>query len=79
MRAAARGELAAPLAQVGEAEDRIDEIAVGRELERIDARFAERRAQRRFPALGRLREARAETAVVGVDEQLLARLGVLDR
>ena len=43
--AAAGGELAAPLAQVGEAHDRVDEIVVGRELERVDARVGERRAQ----------------------------------
>ena len=43
--AAARRELAAPLAQVGEAQDRIDEIVVGRELERVDAGVGERRAQ----------------------------------
>src|SRR5207249_6879557 len=46
--AATAGELAAPLAQVGEAQDRIDEIVVGRQLERVHAGLAERRSQRLF-------------------------------
>ena len=53
--AAAGGELAAPLAQVGEAQDRVDEVVVGRELERVDAGVAERRAQRRPRAARRPR------------------------
>ena len=77
--AAAGGELAAPLAQVGEAHDRVDEVVVGRELERVDAGVAERRAQLLLALLRRRREALAEAAVVRVDEELLAGLGVLDR
>ena len=44
---AAGRELAAPLAQIGEAQDRIDQVVVGRELERVDAGVAKRRAQAR--------------------------------
>ena len=75
---AAGRELAAPLAEVGEAQDRVDDLVVGRELERVDAGLAERRPQRLLPPLGGGGEAAPEEPVVRVDEELLAGLGVLD-
>ena len=42
--AAAGRELAPALAQVGEAQDRVDEIVVRRQLERVDARVARTRS-----------------------------------
>ena len=73
----AGGEAAAALAHVGEAPDRVDQIVVGRKLERVDAGVAESGAQLGFAALRRGGEALAEAAVVGIDEDLLAGLGVL--
>ena len=66
------GEPAALLLQVGEAEDRVDQVVVGRELEGVDAGPGEAFTQGGLaPLCGRL-EALAKARVVGVDEQLLA-------
>src|SRR4029079_4306209 len=73
----ARGEPAAALAHVGESQDRVGQVVIGRELERVDARAPEARAQARFAGLGRLGEPLAEAAVVRVDRQVTARLGAL--
>src|SRR5438046_3058455 len=54
--AATRRELAAALAQVGEAQDRIDQVVVGRKLERVDTGDPERRAHRLLAALRRVLE-----------------------
>ena len=74
----AGGEPAAALAQVGEAQDRVDQVVVGG---RARARRRRRRGSAaRSSASRRSRgggEALAEAAVVRVDEQLLAGLGVL--
>ena len=48
---AAGSKLAAALAKIGKAHDAIDELAVGRELEHVDSRLAERRAQLGLAAL----------------------------
>jgi hypothetical protein len=56
-------QLTAPLAQVGEAQDGIDQIVVGGELEGVDARAAERRAQFGLAPLCRRREAPAKAAI----------------
>src|SRR5437763_6883590 len=74
----ARRKLAAPFAQIGEAQDRIDEIVVGAEFQRIHAGLAKRRAQFFFALFGRRREALTKTAIVRVDEKLFAGFGVLD-
>jgi hypothetical protein len=73
----AGGELGAALAQVGEAQDRVGEVVVGGELERVDAGVAEGLAQLELAAARELGEALAEAPVVRVDEELLAGLGVL--
>ncbi|MBS1216774.1 MAG: hypothetical protein H6R20_1748 [Proteobacteria bacterium] len=65
-------------AQIGEAQQCVDEVIVGGELQRIDACFAERGAQFDLARARQLREALAEPAIVRVHEHLLARLGVLD-
>ena len=75
--AAARGELAAPLAQVREAQDRFGEVVVGGELQRVDAGALEGAANVVLALPGGLRVALAEGTVAGVDEELLAGLGVL--
>src|SRR5262245_33799902 len=69
--------IAAPLAQVGEAPDGVDQVLVGGELERVHPGIGEARAQRRLAPLGGGGEALAEAGVVRVDEHLLAGLGVL--
>jgi hypothetical protein len=73
------GEPAALLLQVGEAQHRVDEVVVGAELEGVDAGAGERLAQLRLALLGGGGEALAEALVVGVDDDLLAGLGVLHR
>src|SRR5262245_31877217 len=70
--AAAGGEQAPPLAQVREPQNRVEELAVGRELERVDAGPAEGGAQLVLASLGRGGEAPSKAAVVRVDEHLLA-------
>ena len=72
------GKLAAALAQVGEAQDRVDQVVVGgraRARRRRRRRSASRSAASR--CCGRGGEALAKAAVVRVDEELLAGLGVL--
>src|SRR4029079_2330910 len=75
---AARCQLAAALAKISEAQNRIDQVVVGGELERVDSRNAKRRAQFGLALRRRGREAFAKTLVVRIDEQLLTGLGVLD-
>jgi hypothetical protein len=70
---------AAPASQLDEAADLLDEVGVGGELHRVDARFAERIAQQRFALRRSGREALAELRIVGVDEELLARLRVAEQ
>ncbi len=72
-----RGELAAPLAQIGEAHDRVHQVIVGGKFERIDAGVAEFGAQVLFALLRRRRETLAKAAIVRVDEQLFAGFRVL--
>ena len=76
--AAAGRQLAAPLAQVREAQDRIDQIVVGGKLQRVHAGVAKGRTEARLAPFGSGREAPAEAAVVGVDPCLLTGLGVLN-
>ena len=74
------GEPAAALAQVGEAQDRVDQVVVGGQLERVDAGAARSAvAQLCLALLGGRGEALAKAAVVRVDEHLLAGLGILHR
>src|SRR5690242_7989769 len=72
-------EAAAPFAHVGEPQDRVGQIVVGAKLECVDTGIRESRAQRLLAILGGLDEALAEAAIVRVDEELLASLGVLHR
>ena len=76
---AAGGEPGAALAQVGEAQDRGGEVVVGGEFQRIDAGARVGVADLGLAGARRLLEAAAEPPVVGVDEELLAGLGVLDQ
>src|SRR5215213_485123 len=71
------GEPTAAFSQVGEAPDRVDEVAVRRKLERVHTRFAKRCAERSFVTLCGACEPLAKTAIVRVDEQLRAALRVL--
>ena len=66
--ASARRQLAAPLAQIGEPQNCIDEIIVGGQLQRVHARPSESRPKLLLTPLGRSREALPESAIVGVDE-----------
>ena len=75
---AAGGELAPSLAQIRKTQDRVDEIVAGRELQRVDAGRLERLPQLRLARRRGGSEALPEPAVVGVDEELLAGLGILD-
>ena len=70
--------LAAPLPEIGEAQDRVDQIVVRGQLECVHARVAERRSERVLASLRGRGEALPEPAVVGVEEHLLTGLGVLD-
>jgi len=72
-----RGELAATLAQVGETQDCIDQIALGGKLERIDAGLAERAAKIGLMLFGNGSETFSEAAVVGVDKHLFAGFRIL--
>ena len=65
----------AALAHVGEAHHRIDQVAVGGQLERIDAGAHEARAQLGFALGGDAGKALAKARVVGVHQHLLAGLG----
>ena len=64
---AACRQLTAPLAQIGKAQNRIDKIIVGRQLERIDAGLLESRAKLPLAALGQGRSPGGvlESALVG--------------
>ena len=75
-RAAPVGAPAALLLQIGEAQDGVDQVIVGGELEGVDARPGQALAQRGLAPLGGGLEALAKAGVVGVDEQLLAGLGI---
>src|SRR4051812_45425766 len=75
---AARGELRPALAQIGEAQDGIDEIVFGRELERVDPGLTEGCAEFALAARGGFRETLSKRAVVRIDEELLARFRILD-
>jgi hypothetical protein len=50
--AAARGQLAPPLAQVSKAQNRIDKVVVGRQLERVHPGLDERGAKVSFALRG---------------------------
>ena len=76
LRAAPVGEAAALLLQVGKAQDGVDEIVVGSELERVDAGARQALAQLALAPFGGGPEALAKAGVVGVDEDMLAGLGV---
>ena len=58
----AAGEPAAPLAQVGEAHDRIDQVVVGGELERVDAGVAKAARSAASRRLRRLRRSAGGSA-----------------
>ena len=75
--AAADGELAPALAHIGETQNRVDEIVVRRQLERVHAGVAERGVELGLALLGRRLEPPAKSAVVRVDENLLTGLGIL--
>src|SRR5207247_563508 len=76
--ATAGRELAAPLAQVGKAQDRVDKVVAGGKLERIHTRCLERPAELGFPLFRRRDKALSKAAIMRVDEQLLAGLRILD-
>ena len=73
----AEAALRALLARLSKAHDGIEQVIIGRELQTVDTGLGERRAQRILRGLGGILEAASEAAIVGVDEQLLAGLGVL--
>jgi len=58
--AAARGELRAALAQIGETQHCIDEVFAGRQFQRVHARARKSNAQLSLAPLRGLREALAE-------------------
>ena len=64
---------AALLAQVRKAQDRVDQIVLGRQLERVDAgmraRPSKQRSSSRFPARRRRGKTLPEAAIVRVDEE----------
>ena len=70
---------AALAAQGGKAQHRFEQVVVGGQLQRVGAGTRQRVAQRGFARLGLGRVALAEARVGGVDEQLLAGLGVFHR
>ena len=71
-------KLASPLAQIGKAKDRIDQIVIGAKLERIDAGLAKRAAQFLFAPFSGCGKTLAKAAIVRVDEDLLAGFGILN-
>src|SRR5215470_9947385 len=73
----AAAQLAAALAQVGKAQNRVDEIVLGRKLQRVHAGAAKRGAQLPLAPLRCTGEAPAEAAIVRIHEQLLAGLRIL--
>src|SRR4051812_46932888 len=75
----AAAELRAALAQVCESQQRVYQVGIGRQLERVDARIAEPCPDLGLPACGSAREAPAKTAIVRIDENLLARFRILDQ
>src|SRR5258706_392687 len=75
---AATSRLAGPLARSGKGQIGFEEIVVGQQLEGVDPGHWKRRAEPGLALLGGGREAPPEAAIVSVDEQLLARLGILD-
>jgi hypothetical protein len=60
---AAAGQLAAPLAQVGEAQDRRGEVILGGQFQRVDAGIGQCTAQRFFAPGGARCEAAAEAGI----------------
>src|SRR5262252_771369 len=70
-------QLAPTLAQVRKAQDRIDEIILGRELQRVHARAPECSAQLPLAPLCRAGEAPSEAAIVCIHEQLLSGFSIL--
>ena len=76
---AAGGQLAAALAHVDEPHDRVHQVRVGRQLQRIDAAARERLAQVRFALRRDAGEAPAKASVVRVDDELLAGFRVAQR
>src|SRR5438093_13734337 len=79
VRGCAGGELAAPLAQLREAQQGRAHVVVRRELQAVDARQGEGGAQRRFAALRQASEALPEFLVVRVQKDLLARFCILQQ
>src|SRR6476646_9014665 len=71
------GEAAPALAQIGEAQDAVGEIATRRQLEHVHTRIAKAGAKTRLALLGGLDEAAPKAAVVRIDEDLLTRFGIL--
>ena len=67
-------ELAAPLSQVGKAQDRVDQIVVRRQLECVHAGLPKRGPQRLFALFRDEREALAEAAVMRINDDLLSGL-----
>jgi len=76
-RAAAGSELAAPLAQAGEAQQRFAKLLVGGEFEAVDARMGQRRAQFGFALLCIRAKSLAKALVLRVDKELLAGFCIL--
>jgi hypothetical protein len=62
----------------GHPDDRRQHVVVGRQGDRVDARPPERRREVRLAPLGRLPEPSPERRILGVDYELLARLGVVE-
>ena len=77
--AAAAGKLAALLAQIGKAQHRVEQVVVRRQLQGVDAGLRERRPQRQVALLDAAPRSACGSAIVRVDDQLLAGLGVLER
>src|SRR5207253_2577656 len=71
-------KLAPPLAQVGEAKDRIDQIVIGAKLEGVHSGLAKRAAQFLLPPFGGCGETLAKAPIVRIDENLLAGFGILN-
>ena len=74
----ARRKLAPPFAQIGKAQDRVDQIIIGTKLERVHTGLPKRTAQFLLPAFGGCGKTLAKAAIVRVDEELLTRFGVLN-
>ena len=74
----ARRKLAPPFAQIGKAQDRVDQIIIGTKLERVHTGLPKRTAQFLLPAFGGCGKTLAKAAIVRIDENLLAGFGILN-